>query len=202
MGLYGKFLLPRLIDLSMKDRATTRCRAEIVPKATGRVLEVGIGSGLNFRYYGPSVSRVWGVDPSRELLAMARRKLSALPYPVELLCESAERIPLDDAAADTVVLTWALCTIPDPSRALKELKRVLKPGGSMLFAEHGLAPDPGVQAWQERINPLWKRVAGGCNMNRKIDALISQAGFDIVELRTSYLSGPRILGYTYEGVAL
>lgn len=202
MGLYSRFVLPYLIDLSMKDRATTKCRSEIVPKATGRVLEVGIGSGLNFPFYAPNVRHVWGVDPSPKLLAMARAKVAALPFTVDLLCESAEKLPLHDASADTVVLTWVLCTIPDPCAALQELRRVLKPGGSLIFAEHGLAPDPGVRTWQGRLNPVWKRVAGGCNLNRKIDDLISGAGFSMKELRTFYFPGPRILTYTYEGVAV
>ena len=202
MGLYSKYVLPRLIDLSMKNRATTKCRSEIIPKATGRVLEIGIGSGLNFPYYGPTVSHVWGIDPSPELLGMVRPKVTTLPYSVDLLCESAEQIPLESASADTVVLTWALCTIPNPTRALEELRRVLKPGGSVIFAEHGLAPDARVCRWQERMNPLSRHIAGGCNMNRKIDALISDAGFNIRELRTSYFPGPRILTYTFEGVAV
>lgn len=202
MGLYRKFVLPSLIDLSMKNPVSTKCRSEIVPKARGRVLEVGIGSGLNFPFYGADVSHVWGIDPSAELLAMARSKVAALPYQVELLCGSAEDLPLEGASADTVVLTWTLCSIPNPARALHELRRVLKPGGSVIFAEHGLAPDRTVRTWQGRLNPLWKRIAGGCNMNRKIDELIASAGFSIQELRTSYLPGPRILTYTYEGIAV
>jgi ubiquinone/menaquinone biosynthesis C-methylase UbiE len=202
VGLYSRYLLPYLIDYSMKDRAVTKCRSEIVPKATGRVLEVSVGSGLNFPFYGPSVRHVWGIDPSAELLAMARPKIAALPYTVELLCESAEKLSLDDASADTILLTWTLCTIPDPFAALKELRRILKPGGSLVFAEHGLAPDLGIEAWQHRLNPVWKRIAGGCNMNRKIDELITSAGFSVSELRTSYFPGPRILTYTYEGVAV
>jgi ubiquinone/menaquinone biosynthesis C-methylase UbiE len=202
MGLYRKFVLPYLTDLSMKNPATTKCRSEILPKAIGRVLEVGVGSGLNFPFYGADVSHVWGIDPSPELLAMARAKTAALPYQVELLCGSAEDLLLEGASADTVVLTWTLCSIPNPARALQELRRVLKPGGSVLFAEHGLAPDPMVRTWQGRLNPLWKRIAGGCNMNRKIDELIASAGFSITELRTSYFPGPRILTYTYEGIAV
>jgi ubiquinone/menaquinone biosynthesis C-methylase UbiE len=202
VGLYRKFVLPHLIDLSMKEPALTQCRSEIIPRATGRVLEVGIGSGLNFPFYGAGVSYVWGLDPSAELLAMARSKAAALPYRVELLCGSAEDLPLDSASADTVVLTWTLCSIPNPSRALHELRRVLKPGGSVIFAEHGLAPDPTTRTWQGRLNPLWKRIAGGCNMNRKIDELIVSAGFSLKELRTSYFPGPRILTYTYQGIAV
>jgi ubiquinone/menaquinone biosynthesis C-methylase UbiE len=202
VGLYRKLVLPHLVDLSMKNPVSTKCRSEIIPKAAGRVLEVGIGSGLNFPFYGAGVSRVWGIDPSAELLAMARTKAAALPYPVELLCGSAEDLPLESASADTVVLTWTLCSIPNPARALQELRRVLKPGGSVLFAEHGLTPDPTVRAWQGRLNPLWKRIAGGCNMNRKIDDLIASAGFSIKELHTSYLPGPRLLTYTYRGIAV
>jgi len=202
MGLYRKFVLPHLIDLSMKNPGSTKCRAEIIPKASGRVLEVGIGSGLNFPFYGAGVTQVWGIDPSAELLAMAESKAAALRYPVELLRGSGEELPLESASVDTVVLTWTLCSIPNPARALQELRRVLKPGGAVLFAEHGLAPDPTVRAWQARLNPLWKRIAGGCNMNRKIDELIAGAGFSITELRTSYLPGPPILTYTYEGIAV
>jgi SAM-dependent methyltransferase len=202
VGLYRKLVLPYLIDLSMKNPDTTRCRSEVIPGAAGRVLEVGIGSGLNFPFYSAAVSQVWGIDPSPELLGMARAKVAALPYPVELLCGSAEALPLEDASADTAVLTWTLCSIPNPSRALRELRRVLKPGGSLLFVEHGLSPDPTVRAWQGRLNPLWKRIAGGCNLNREIDELIAGAGFSITELRTSYFSGPRVLTYMYQGIAV
>lgn len=202
MGLYRKFVLPYLIDLSMKNPATTQCRSEIIPKATGRVLEVGIGSGLNFPFYGAGVSHVWGIDPSPELLAMAGAKVAALPYAVDLLCGSAEDLPLESASADTVVLTWTLCSIPNSCRALHELRRVLRPGGSVIFAEHGLAPDLSVRTWQGRLNPLWRRVAGGCNMNRKIDELIANAGFSITELRTTYFPGPRVLTYMYQGIAI
>jgi ubiquinone/menaquinone biosynthesis C-methylase UbiE len=186
----------------MKNPATTKCRSEIVPKALGRVLEVGIGSGLNFPFYRADVRQVCGIDPSPELLAMAAAKVAALPYPVQLLCASAEAVPLEDASAETVVLRWTLCSIPNPSRALHEVRRVLKPGGSVLFAEHGLSPDPTVRTWQGRLNPLWTRIAGGCNMNRKIDELITSAGFRITELHTSYFPGPRVLTYMYQGTAV
>lgn len=201
MGLYNKYVLPRLINLVMQDRATTQCRSEIIPRARGRVVEVGIGSGLNLPFYGSDVEHVWGVDPSRELLSMTRSKIEKLPFTVELLCESAEKTRLEDDCADTVVLTWSLCTIPDTSSALAEMRRVLKPDGKIIFAEHGLAPDRGVRNWQERTNPWWKRIAGGCNLNRKIDELITGGGFEIQELRKSYLPGPRFLSYTYEGIA-
>jgi ubiquinone/menaquinone biosynthesis C-methylase UbiE len=201
MGLYSRFILPHLIDLSMKNRVIAQRRAEITTQAAGRVLDVGIGSGLNLPFYGASVTHVWGIDPSPELLEMARRKVSGLRYSVDLVCESAEKIPLDDRIVDTVVLTWALCTIPNPSLALAEMRRVLKPEGMVIFAEHGLSPDRKVQIWQARLNPVWKRIAGGCNMNRKIDHLLTEAGFKIVDLRTSYSPGPRFLTYTYQGRA-
>jgi len=169
-----------------------------------RIAELGPGPGIGLqealrRFPG---ARVWGIDPSPELLAMAGAKVAALPYPVDLLCGSAEDLPLKSASADTVVLTWALCSIPNPSRALHELRRVLKPGGSVIFAEHGLVPDPSVRTWQGRLNPLWRRIAGGCNMNRKIDELIASAGFNITELCTSYFPGPRVLTYMYQGIAV
>lgn len=202
MGLYAKRILPYLIDLSMKDRATTQCRSKLIPEATGRVLDVGIGSGLNLPFYGHDVVHVYGIDVSPKLLEMARRKTNGLPFSTELLHRSAEEIPLDDKSIDTVVLTWTLCTIRDAERALREMKRVLKPDGRVIFAEHGLSPDPNVQAWQQRLNPLWSRIAGGCNVNRKIDALLTSAGFRIARLETSYSPGPKFLSYTYQGLAV
>lgn len=201
MGIYRRFVLPRLIDLAMQDEAATTRRSALVPTATGSVLEVGIGSGLNLPFYSPAVTHLHGVDPSAELLAMARRKIAGLSFPVELTCESAEHLRVDSGSIDTVVATWTLCSIPDPVGALREMKRVLKPGGRLLFVEHGLAPDPGVQAWQRRLNPIWRRIGGGCNLNRKIDELIRSAGLDIAHLQTTYLPGPRPMTYTYEGSA-
>jgi len=201
MAFYSKYILPRLIDLAMKNPATTECRSRIVPRATGRVVDVGIGSGLNLPFYGPGVTNLWGIDPSSELLEMARPKLKSVPFPVELLTHSAEEIPLPDASVDTIVLTWTLCTIPDPIRALREMRRVLRTDGQLIFAEHGLAPDPGIQAWQHRLSPIWRRIAGGCNMDRKIDDLLLAGGFKIAELSTSYFPGPSILTYTFQGLA-
>ena len=202
MAFYSKYILPRLIDLAMKSPATTECRSRIIPRPTGRVLDVGIGSGLNLRFYGPRVTRLWGIDPSSELLEMARRKLKSVPFPVELHTYSAEEISLPAGSIDTIVLTWTLCTIPDPMQALREMRRVLRAGGQVLFVEHGLSPDTGVQAWQHRLNPIWRRIACGCNMNRKIDDLLSAGGFNAVELSTSYFPGPRILTYTFQGLAV
>src|SRR5262245_7499496 len=201
MGLYQRFVLPRLIDTAMRNKEVTARRAELIPKASGAVLEIGIGSGLNLPFYPSSVTHVFAVDSSPELLSMAHRKLNALTYPVELLCGSAEQLMLDDRSLDTVVLTWTLCSIQHPQRALAEIKRVLKPDGRLLFIEHGLSPDPKVQEWQHRLTPIWKRIGGGCHLNRKIDSLIRPAGFALVELQTSYLPGPRPMTFTYQGIA-
>ena len=202
MAFYSKYILPRLIDLAMKNPATTECRSRIIPRATGRVLDVGIGSGLNLRFYGPRVTKLWGIDPSSELLEMARPKLKSVVFPVELLSHSAEEIPLPQGSIDTIVLTWTLCSIPNPIQALREMRRVLREEGQVVFAEHGLSPEPSVQAWQHRVNPIWCRIAGGCNLNRKVDDILSAGGFKAVELSTSYFPGPRILTFTYRGLAV
>lgn len=201
MGFYDKWILPRLIDLSMRHKEATRYRAKIVPEARGTILEIGIGSGLNLPFYGASVEKLYGLDPSEELLRMARKKARNVHFPVEFFNQSGTEIPLDERSVDTVVTTWTLCTIPDPIEALREMRRVLKPDGALIFAEHGLAPEPGVQRWQRRLNPLWNRIGGGCNLDRKMDALISTAGFAITELVTEYARGPRPLSYIYCGNA-
>lgn len=201
MSLYARYVLPRLIDLVMRNKADTAERAKLIPQASGVVLEIGIGSGLNIPYYGSTVKRLYGVDPSRELWKIGRRRVRDARFPVEFIAGSAERIPLDDAAADTVVTTWTLCTIPDAGRALSEIRRVLKPGGRLIFIEHGQAPDPGVEAWQRRLNPIWRPVAGGCNLNRKIDDLIVSAGFQMMRIDRGYGDGPRPMSYLYKGVA-
>lgn len=201
MNLYDKYVLPRLIDLVMRGAADTAERARLVPRARGTVLEAGIGSGLNARFYGPAVKRVYGLDPSWELWKIGRGRLESAPVPVTFLAGSAERIPLDDSVVDSVVMTWTLCSIPDAERALRDMKRVLKPDGQLLFIEHGRSPDPNVAAWQDRLNPLWRRVSGGCNLNRKMDELIVRAGFEPAELETGYNRGPRPFVYLYKGVA-
>ena len=202
MGLYAKHVLPRFIDLAMRNPETTRLRAEWLPRARGYVLEVGIGSGLNLPFYTSEVRRIYGVDPSIELQRMARARLAANPLEVEFLTQSAENpLPLQGASIDTAVLTWTLCSIPRAAEALREIKRVLKLNGQLIFLEHGRAPDRNVCAWQDRLTPIWKRIGGGCHLNRKIDDLIKSAGFNIAELTTRYLPGPRPMTYTYEGVA-
>ena len=202
MGLYRRFVLPRLIDLSMKDKGAAARRSVLVPQARGSVLEIGIGSGHNLPFYSAAVTRLQGIDPSPELLSMARKKIDTVPFPVELTCTPAEKLTLDTGSVDTVVMTWVLCSIPDPPAALRQMRRVLKPDGRLLFVEHGLSPDAKVEAWQRRLNPLWRKVAGGCNIDRKVDEMIASAGFRIAQLQTMYLQGPRPWTYTYEGYAL
>jgi ubiquinone/menaquinone biosynthesis C-methylase UbiE len=165
------------------------------------VLEIGIGSGLNLPLYGPAVDTVIGLEPSPELLRMARDRAATARVPVQLLEASAEAVPLDTASIDTVVMTWTLCTIPDPHSALAELRRVLKPGGALLFVEHGRAPELGVARWQDRLDPLWRRIAGGCHLNREIDTLIAGSGFRIDALANARLPGPRTHTFLYEGRA-
>jgi ubiquinone/menaquinone biosynthesis C-methylase UbiE len=202
MGLYAKYVLPRIIDLAMRNEETARLRAAWIPLARGEVLEVGIGSGLNLPFYSSDVHRIYGVDPSIELQQMARERTVGEPMEVEFLSQSAEEsLPLADASIDTVVTTWTLCSIPNAPKALQEMKRVLKASGRLIFLEHGRAPAPGVADWQERITPLWKNITGGCHLNRKIDDLITTAGFRITELKTFYVRGPRPMTYTYQGVA-
>ncbi|MBE0625473.1 MAG: class I SAM-dependent methyltransferase [Burkholderiales bacterium] len=201
MNLYEDWILPSLLDIVMRNKEVTRYRSALVPEACGVVLEVGIGSGLNLPFYGPQVQRLYAIDPSENLLRMARKRARSVSFPVEFFARSGEAIPMEDNSVDTVLTTFTLCTIADPLAALREMRRVLRPAGRLLFAEHGFAPDPSVQRWQHRCNPLWNRVAGGCNLNRQMDTLISSAGFHIAELTANYAKGPRPLSYIYAGSA-
>lgn len=179
----------------------TRLRAAYLPLARGHVLEIGIGSGLNIPFYTGAVTKLHGIDPSAELLARAAETATAAPFPVELLNTTAEHIPLPDESMDSVVVTWALCSIPDAAAALRDMRRVLKRDGSLIFVEHGLSPDPVVEKWQNRLTPFWRPWTGGCHLNKKIDDLVRAAGFTIADLRTEYVPGPRPLTFTYQGVA-
>jgi ubiquinone/menaquinone biosynthesis C-methylase UbiE len=197
---YANFILPRFVDFAMRNPETRRLRAVWIPQAQGNVLEVGIGSGLNLEFYSRDVKRVYGVDPSLQLQRMARKRLGAID--VEFLTQSVEQpLPLANASIDTVVLTWTLCSIASPEGALREMKRVLKASGKLIFVEHGRALDPVVEAWQDRLTPLWKRIAGGCHLDRRIDEIIKKAGFQIPDLTTSYIPGPRPMTFTYQGTA-
>jgi ubiquinone/menaquinone biosynthesis C-methylase UbiE len=201
MSFYSTWLLPRAVDLVMQQKQMRPYRERIGQAATGRTLDVGIGSGLSLAFYGERTRQIVGIDPSAELLRFARKRADKVSIPVELLRGSAEAVPLEDQSVDTVVTTFTLCSVGDAAKALSEMRRVLKPGGKLLFAEHGRAPDPGVAIWQDRLTPLWSRVAGGCHLNRKPDDLIQSAGFRIDALETRYLKGPRPMGFVYEGCA-
>jgi SAM-dependent methyltransferase len=201
VGLYGRYVLPWLTHAAMATPVARKERERYVPLAAGRVLEIGMGSGLNLPFCGPGVTRVVGVEPSAGLRKRAVAAARRAPFPVEVLDASGEAIPLPAASVDTVLTTWTLCTIPDVARALREMRRVLAPGGRLVFVEHGLAPDAGVRAWQARLEPLWRRVSGGCHLTRPIDSLVREAGFRIDSLETRYARGPRPMAFFYEGVA-
>lgn len=201
MSLYQRYVIPQLTHLAMRQKQLSPFRQRVIDAAEGRVLEIGIGSGLNFPLYRDSVKSVIGLEPSPELLRMARPRAEAAAVPITLLDASAEVIPIDTASIDTVITTWTLCTIPNASVALAEMRRVLKPGGALLFVEHGRAPEPGVARWQDRLDSLWSRLAGGCHLNRKMDDLISASGFRIDALTNARIPGPRTHTYLYQGRA-
>jgi ubiquinone/menaquinone biosynthesis C-methylase UbiE len=177
-------------------------RAQIIPKAHGRVLEIGIGSGLNFDFYDfEKVSEIVGVDPALSSVAIAKSRASNLSSKISFVETTAESIDLESATFDSVVIGFSLCTIPDPMQALAEAHRLLKPGGSLFFMEHGLAPEPRIQKWQHRISPLWNKIAGGCNLNRNIEDLILSGGFQFKDLNKKYIKGPKIASFLYYGEA-
>ena len=202
MGLYGKYVLPRVVHLACSARPKMRQREKLVPLASGRVLEVGMGSGLNLPFYDARrVTKVWGLEPSPEMSKMASAAVEAVAFDVEFVSARGEQIPLDSESFDTVLMTFTLCTIPDAERALREIARVLKQGGQLLFCEHGAAPDAGIRRWQNRIDPLWRRLAGGCHLNRDIPGLIRRGGFEITRMDTMYIPGWRPASFNYWGAA-
>lgn len=202
MNLYERHVLPHLIDFACGMGAVMKARSQLVPQAQGRVLEIGIGSGLNLGFYDPQrVEVVVGVDPSAAMQRLARERAARCQVPVEMIALELGQIQAADASFDDIVCTFTLCTIPDAVAALREMRRVLKPGGRLLFCEHGLAPDLPVVRWQKRLTPLWKPLAGGCHLDRDIPALIGAGGFHIRELSTGYLKGPRPMTHVYRGWA-
>ena len=201
MGFYSDRILPVLVDLSMRNHVLRPYRERATGAAEGRVLDIGIGSGLNLPFYGPHADEIIGLEPSRPLLARATKNAELAQRPVQLIEGSAQAIPLEDRSIDTVVMTWTGCSIPNLRLALGEMRRVLRPRGRVLFVEHGRSPDPRVQVWQDRLTPLWRRVAGGCHLNRKMDAIVQESGFAIERLETGYIRGPRVMTFLYEGVA-
>jgi ubiquinone/menaquinone biosynthesis C-methylase UbiE len=201
MGFYRDVVLPRLCDLSMRNRRLSPYRARVVGAAEGRVLEIGVGSGLNLPFYRAAVREIIALEPAPRLIAMARRPASAAPAPVTFIDGSAEAIPLGDRSVDTVVTTWTLCTISEASTALGEMRRVLRPGGRLRFVEHGLAPDERVRRWQNRLTPAWRWFSGGCHLNRPIQTMIEGSGFRLDRLETGYMAGPKPMTFMYEGSA-
>jgi ubiquinone/menaquinone biosynthesis C-methylase UbiE len=202
MGFYERKILPALIDFSMRQRPIMKQREKVIPLARGRVLEVGIGSGLNLSFYRPDqVERVWGLDPSLELQQRARSRAASAGVEVEFVGLSGEEIPIESEFFDTVVVTYTLCSIPDVSRALGEMGRVLKSGGRLLFSEHGIAPDPRVSRRQHAFDRWWSILAGGCHLTRPVPELLRRAGFQLDDLNAAYLPGPKPLTYNYWGVA-
>lgn len=201
MSFYERRILPRVINLACGTTLIARQRQKLIPLAQGVVLEIGFGSGLNLPFYDRErVRRLLGVEPSEELREMSRRNADDL-LPLEFIGRCGEAIPLADKSVDTVVSTYTLCTIPDVETALGEVRRVLKPNGVLLFSEHGRAPDPGVCRWQDRLNPLWKPLAGGCNLNRDVPRLLQAAGFKLDQLEQGYLPGPRLMTFNSAGSA-
>ena len=202
MSFYDDRLLPRLVNVACGIRPISRQREKIVPQASGDVLEIGFGSGLNLPYYDRSkVRRVWALEPSRGMRRLARKGLAASGLEVELLDLPGEEIPLRSDSVDTVLITYTLCTIPDTAVALEGVRRVLRRGGQLLFCEHGKAPDDGVYRWQKRLNRGWSRLAGGCNLHRDIPGMLAAAGFSVVDDNRAYLPGIRALSYNYWGSA-
>jgi ubiquinone/menaquinone biosynthesis C-methylase UbiE len=201
MGFYNDRILPHVINLSMRNRELRPYRERVIAQASGRVLEIGVGSGLNLPIYGAQVEEIVGIEPASRLMGMAQRAADQAKARVTLIAGSAGLLPLETASVDTVVTTWTLCSIPDAVGALKEMRRVLRQEGQLLFVEHGLAPEQSVQRWQNRLTPLWKKIGGGCHLNRPIRALIESGGFDITRLETGYMKGPKAMTYLYEGRA-
>lgn len=203
MGFYDRFLLPPLLEFAMGAKPIRYQRGKVVPLAEGRVLEIGLGAGQNLPFYDPTkVTHLWGLEPAEEMRARAMKRARDVKFPLEFLDLKAEEIPLDDKSVDTVLVTYTLCTIPDVNRALQGMRRVLKPGGRLIFCEHGEAPDPSVRKWQEWMTPAWKKIAGGCHVGRPIPQLLREGGFTVEKMETMYLpSTPRPLGYNYWGTA-
>lgn len=202
MGWYEQRVLPRLVECSLGSGQCHKQRAQVTRGLRGTVLEIGFGSGMNLEHYPSEVERVLAVDPAQAGRELARARIERASAVVEFVGLDGQQLTLQDSSVDAVLSTWTLCTIPDAVRALREARRVLKPGGALHFLEHGLAPDAAVARWQSRLNPLQRCVGGGCTLDRPIDRLVGEGGFRIVQLDTFYMrKTPRVFGYTFRGVA-
>jgi len=201
MGIYSQLIFPQLLELSMKGESMDRYRRQLLSEVSGNVLEIGFGTGLNLPHYSTAVTALTTIDPNEGMSAIAQKRISASPIPVETKTLSGENLPMPDASFDNIVCTWTLCSIPNVEKALSEAYRVLKPGGKFFFIEHGLSEEPGIQTWQNRITPIQRVVADGCHLNRKIDELV-RAAFDQVEVKEFYSPDlPKVMGYFYQGTA-
>ncbi len=202
MNLYQQYVLPKMIDMACGTGYVMKARSKIVPQATGEVLEIGIGSGLNLSFYdAEKVTSIIGIDPAAQMQSLAYKRATEISIPVETIAADIYGIDAESERFDTIVMTFTLCSIDDPIPALKEMARVLKPEGRLLFCEHGLAPDLSVERWQRRLTPLWKPMAGGCHLDRDIPELIKAGGFIIEDISAEYLPGPRPMSYVYSGSA-
>jgi ubiquinone/menaquinone biosynthesis C-methylase UbiE len=203
MGFYDRHILPPLLSLAMGTKPIRYQRKKVVPRAQGRVLEIGFGAGHNLPFYDASkVSHLWALEPAAEMRARAAERVAQSPLEIEFLDLPGEQIPLENESADTVLVTYTLCTIPDALKALSEMRRVLKPDGRMIFCEHGEAPDADVKRWQDRLTPIWRASFGGCHLARPIPDLLTESGFLIDDIQTMYLPGtPRFAGFNYWGQA-
>ncbi len=200
MGFYSDIILPRLCDLAMRNKQLVPYRERVIGAAEGRVLEIGVGSGMNLPFYRAPAREVLALEPAPRLIAMANAS-GASSMPVTFLEASAEAIPLDKHSVDTIVTTWTLCSIPQAATALAEMRRVLRPGGKLLFVEHGLAPEEAVRRWQDRLTPAWRYISGGCHLSRPISSMIEAAGFRIDRIETGNMPGPKPMTFMYEGSA-
>jgi ubiquinone/menaquinone biosynthesis C-methylase UbiE len=201
MGFYEDQVLPRIVDLALSGKEFDRLRARVAGELAGDALEVGFGSGRNVPHYPPSIEKVVAVDPATVGRKLAAKRVAASPVTVDYVGLDGEDLPLEDASIDHVLTTWTLCTIPDVDRALGEIRRVLRPGGSLHFLEHGRSPDPKVAKWQDRLTPLHRRIAGGCHLNRPIDDLLVGSGLEVSRIDNYYVRGPKAFGYMFEGLA-
>jgi ubiquinone/menaquinone biosynthesis C-methylase UbiE len=201
MGWYEDRVLPQIINVALNNKGTRQLRARVCAELDGDVVEIGFGTGHNLPFLPDTVTRLRAVEPSAKSVRLAQQRIAATTVPVDIVGLDGQRLPIEDESADAVLSTWTMCTIPDAGVALKEMRRVLRPGGTLHFLEHGRAPDEPVRRWQDRINPIQRRLFGGCNVNRDIRSLIEGAGFTIKNLNTYYLEGPKALGSMYEGTA-
>lgn len=202
MGFYADRVYPRLLDVAMNTKETRRVRRRVCAPVAGDVVEIGFGTGHNLPFLPPAVTRLWAVDPLLRGRVLAAERIAAAPFPVELVGLDGQRLPFEEHSVDAVLSTWTLCSIPDVGAALAEIRRVLRPGGALHFAEHGLAPDESVRRWQHRWNPIQNRLACGCNVTRDIAALVEESGLTTEHLDTYYAKGePKVLGWTFEGRA-